>query len=566
MQSFSLAGLRRAALRCRSFRAPRRTAASSSGEGEAWQYNMCKRILNARVYELAKETPLQLAPTLSATLGNGNSVYLKREDLQPVFSFKLRGAYNRIAALSEAERARGIVACSAGNHAQGVAMSATALGIDAVIVMPKATPAIKVNAVRKFAGAAVKLHGESYDEAQAEANQLVEAEGRTLIHPFDDPLVIAGQGTIGLEIVKQTTAIPLHAVFVCCGGGGMLAGIATYIKRVRPEVMVVGVEAADAAGMTASLAAGQLVTLDTVGAFADGAAVKTVGSETFRICRELVDEMVTVTTDEICAAIKDGFMDSRVVLEPAGALAIAGAKKWAREHQAHGSNFVVTTSGANMDFDRLRFVSERADSSETLVAVRIPEAPGSFRKLIAQIEPRNVTEFSYRRIDGVSWASIHLAFQGSGDRDVELVLSQMRAAGYQVHDLRENELAKAHLRGLGGGRAAVPHEHLIRFEFPERPGALSHFLDSLNAGWDVSLFSYRNYGSDIGRVLAGLRAPPGQEGELRTFLSNLRGAGYESVVEEAANPVRTEFLVVPPREPCQATREVDLPSSAPRRA
>ena len=369
--------------------------------------NYLGKILNARVYEVAVETPLQPAPTLSAKLGN--TVLLKREDLQPVFSFKIRGAHNKIASLSREQVARGIVACSAGNHAQGVSLSASTLGIDAVIVMPTATPAIKVDGVRKFGGTVV-LHGNNYDEAQAEAMRRVESEGRTLIHPFDDPLVIAGQGTIGLEVLKQMNGKPLDAIFVCCGGGGMLAGIAAYVKRVRPQVMIIGVEAADGAGMTASLKAGVRTSLETVGTFADGAAVQTIGAETFRICNELVDEMVTVSNDEICAAIKDGFTETRCVLEPAGALAIAGIKKWVASSNVRDMTYVVIASGANMDFDRLRFVSERADASETLMSVEIPEKAGSFRRFISHIEPRNISEFSYRYGDDAR-ASILASFQ-----------------------------------------------------------------------------------------------------------------------------------------------------------
>ena len=548
--------------------------------------NYLGKILNARVYETARETPLQHAPSLSSQLSN--RILLKREDMQPVFSFKIRGAYNKIAQLSPEQLRAGVVACSAGNHAQGVALSATALNTDAVIVMPSGTPSIKVEAVRKLDGN-VKLHGNTYDEAQAEAMRLVETEGRTLIHPFDDPLVIAGQGTIGMEILKQTTGQQLDAIFVCCGGGGMLAGIAAYVKRVRPGVMVIGVEAEDAAGMTASIRAGKRVSLESVGIFADGAAVKTVGEETFRICNELVDEMVTVTTDEICAAIKDGFMDTRCVLEPAGALAIAGVKRWVALTNARKQTYVAIASGANMDFDRLRFVSERADSSETMLSVLIPERPGAFINLISHIYPRNVTEFSYRyderalRSARATSATIYLSFQAKGATaearlaDAERVVAAMRAddlevsgRGHhllnrsapralsprpqpsrspsprplQVTDLRENELAKAHLRHLGGGRAAVPNERLLRFEFPERPGALWHFLESLRgdspegAKWNVSLFQYRNHGADIGRVLTGMQVADEQMPELEAFLDKL---GYTYVME-GENTVAQQFL------------------------
>ena len=506
--------------------------------------NYLGKILNARVYEVSKETPLQYASVLSGQLRN--TVHLKREDLQPVHSFKIRGAYNKIAQLSREQLKAGVVACSAGNHAQGVALSATALETDAVIVMPKGTPGIKVDAVRKR-GATVLLHGDNYDEAQAEAMRLVELEGRTLIHPFDDPLVIAGQGTIGMEILKQMTGKRLDAIFVCCGGGGMLAGVAAYVKRVRPDVMVIGVEASDAAGMTTSIRAGQRTSLDSVGLFADGAAVKTVGAETFRICNELVDDMVTVTTDEICAAIKDGFMDTRCVLEPAGALAIAGVRRWVALTNARDQTYVVTASGANMDFDRLRFVSERADSSETHVSVVIPERPGAFKSLIEHIFPRNVTEFSYRMSDGGSrGAAVFFSFQAQGTNtadkaaDAESLIRTMRSGGLDVTDLGKNELARCHLRSVGGGRANVPHERLIRFEFPERPGALSHFLDSMEqcGTWNVSLFQYRNHGADIGRVLAGLQVPPSEEAELDRWLGQL---GY-TFYHETDNIVAKLFL------------------------
>jgi len=496
--------------------------------------NYLGKILNARVYEVARETPLQLATALSAI--TGNQVFIKREDMQPVFSFKIRGAYNKIAQLSREQLRNGIVACSAGNHAQGVAFSGVKLGVDAVIVMPLTTPAIKVDAVRKLGGQVV-MHGMSYDEAQEEALRRVVEEGRTLIHPFDDPLVIAGQGTIGMEVLKQTTGSPLHAIFVCCGGGGMLAGIAAYVKRVRPDVMVIGVEAEDAAGMTASLRQGARISLDQVGVFADGAAVKTVGSETFRVCNELVDDMITVTTDEICAAIKDGFMDTRCVLEPAGALAIAGVKKFVRQTNARDNTYVVIASGANMNFDSLRFVTERADASETLLSVEIPECPGAFRQLIRRLEPRNVTEFSYRYRDPQR-AMVFVSFQANGPSDVASITSALVADGCQPLDLTENELAKDHTRHLAGGRSDVDNELVYRFEFPERPGALSNFLDSLNGGWNVSMFHYRNHGGDIGRVLAGIQVPHSEHGQFEEFLRQLNYTHYA----ETENIAYTSFL------------------------
>uniref|UniRef100_A0A7S4ES75 Threonine dehydratase n=2 Tax=Chrysotila carterae TaxID=13221 RepID=A0A7S4ES75_CHRCT len=402
--------------------------------------------------------------------------------------------------------------------------------------MPKATPSIKVDAVRKL-GVQPVLHGDNYDEAQAYAMKCVEEEGRTLIHPFDDPLVIAGQGTIGMEILKQTTGTPLHAIFVCCGGGGMLAGIAAYVKRVRPDVMVIGVEAEDAAGMTLSLRRGHRATLDEVGLFADGAAVKTVGSETFRVCHELVDDMVTVSTDEICAAIKDAFMDTRCVLEPAGALAIAGATKWAAATNTRDSTFVVTTSGANMNFDTLRYVSERTDASETLLSVEIPEKPGAFRKLISLLEPRNVTELSYRYRDS-GQAIVYLSFQASCPLDKQKALQALGDDGCQAIDLTDNELAKAHARHLAGGRSSVENEFIYRFEFPERPGALVTFLDTLNAGWNVTMFHYRNHGSDVGRVLAGIQVPTEEKPLFDDFLQRL----HYRYFAETDNPAVKHFF------------------------
>eukprot|EP00978_Attheya_sp_CCMP212_P004856 scaffold10672_cov49-Attheya_sp.AAC.1 len=426
------------------------------------------KILNARVYEAAIETELQEAKNLSSALKN--NIFLKREDTQPVFSFKIRGAYNKMAHLTQAELDMGVVCCSAGNHAQGVALSARKLGCQAVIVMPLATPSIKVNAVRVHGGPTVevRLFGNNYDEAAVEAKRLQKEENMTMIHPFDDPYVIAGQGTIGLEILKARVSGPLDAIFVCCGGGGMLAGIAAYVKRVRPNVKVIGVEAADAAGMTASIREGQVVTLDSVGLFADGAAVKTVGSETFRICNTLVDDMITVDTDQICNAIKLSYNDARVVLEPAGALGVAGMKKYIEENGITGQTMVAITSGANMDFDRLRFVSERADSSERTLAVTIPETPGSFRALYALIWPRNVTEFSYR-FEAKGQAHVLISFQPvmNVDSDFEGVLEGLRKNDFSCYDLSHNDLAKSHVRHLAGGRSNVPHERIFRFDFPE---------------------------------------------------------------------------------------------------
>lgn len=448
------------------------------------------RILTSQVYEAAVETPLTFAANMSQLLGN--EVYLKREDMQPVFSFKIRGAYNRIAKLSEEQRQKGVVTCSAGNHAQGVAMSACKLGIKAVIVMPVATPMIKVDAVRRFGGPTVtiKLHGQNFDAAAAEARRMVQERGLTLIHPFDDEEVIAGQGTIGMEILKKLNGKPLDIIFACVGGGGMLSGIAASVKSLRPDVKVIGVEADDAAGMTESLRLGKVVTLPQVGLFADGAAVRTVGSNTFNLCNELVDEMITVSTDEICAAIKLGFNDTRCVLEPAGALAAAGLVKYARQHNCKNMTMIAIASGANIDFDRLRFVSERADSSETLISVAIPERPGSFRELHSIIYPRNVTEFSYRW-NGSEKANVFVSYQSltgrSLDEDKPVLKEALLSKGYTVTDLSSNEMAKAHARHLAGGRANqydrtsdTQSELVYRFEFPEAPGALNKFLHTLN--------------------------------------------------------------------------------------
>ena len=457
-----------------------------------------------------------------------------------MFSFKIRGAYNRIALLSDEERENGIVCCSAGNHAQGVAYAAKTFGIDAKIVMPVPTPGIKVDGVQEFGGdyAQVILHGDTYDEAAAEAARLVREENRTLIHPFDDPATIAGQGTIGLELVKQMTGKPIDAVFCCVGGGGLLAGVASYMKRVRPEVDIIGVEAADAAAMTASLLAGHRVELDDVGLFADGAAVKLVGEETFRLAQNLVDEMVNVTTDEICAAIKQSFLETRTIMEPAGALGVAGCVKHILETGAKGKTFICITSGANMNFDRLRFVSENSDHSERLICVEIPERPGSFTQLHTLIAPRNVTEFSYRYMEGQN-ASIIMSYQAPFNEDVAVVMEALKNHGFNAFDLSDNEMAKTHARYLAGGRAKVSDERMIRFEFPERPGALKRFLASLGDQYNVSLFHYRNQGSDIGRVLAGIQVP---DGEVEGFESFLETLGYK-YTDETENRVYKQFLL-----------------------
>jgi len=508
------------------------------------------KILSSQVYDIAHDSPLTYASILSTL--TENQIHFKREDTQPVFSFKIRGAYNKIASLSTDLKGRGVVACSAGNHAQGVAMSAARMGIRATIVMPLATPTIKLKAVQRFGGAGVtvKLHGQNYDEAAAEAKRLVVEQGLTMIHPFDDPYVIAGQGTIGKEIVKSFSGRRLDAVFCCVGGGGLLAGVAAYVKSVRPDVMVIGVEADDAAGMTQSLIAGKVVTLPYVGLFADGAAVRTVGSETFRICEALVDAMVTVSTDEICAAIKHGFNDTRCVMEPAGALAIAGMLKYARQKQWKDKAMVAVCSGANMDFDRLRFVSERADGSEMMFSVSIPEQPGAFRTMYQVLYPRVITEFSYRH-DGTAVANNMVSVKGPSavpsEADKQSVMQALRAKGYTVVDLSNNELAKVHLRHMAGGRSfnltqdGKLRELVYRFEFPEAPGALSKFLDSLNftnQGWNISLFHYRNHGGDFGRVLVGILLEPDDIGSFHEFLDKLGYANFD----ETENSTYLQFL------------------------
>ncbi len=497
-----------------------------------------ERILNARVYDVAVESPLDVAYNLSRRLGN--TVLLKREDAQPVFSFKLRGAYNKMARLSEEELQRGVIAASAGNHAQGVALAAQRLGCAAVIVMPVTTPQIKVDAVRGR-GARVVLHGDSYSDAYEFAKALGAEEGQTFIHPYDDPDVIAGQGTIGMEILRQHAA-PIHAVFVPVGGGGLIAGIAAYVKRLRPEIRIVGVEPVDADAMRRSLKLGRRVKLEQVGLFADGVAVKQVGAETFRLCRELVDEVILVNTDAMCAAIKDGFEDTRAILEPAGALAIAGAKAYVARTGVRDQTLVAVASGANMNFDRLRFVAEVAEigeAREAVIAFTIPERPGSFKVFCEQIGRRAITEFNYRYSDAKT-AHVFVGLQVQDGREAEELVSAMRARGIEAEDLSENDVAKQHIRHLVGGRAqGVANEILYRFEFPERPGALLEFLNALSCGWNISLFHYRNHGADYGRVLAGLQVPPKEK---RAFESVLRGLGYR-FSDESGNPAYRLFLV-----------------------
>ena len=496
-----------------------------------------RRILNARVYDVAVKTALELAPGLSAR--SGNHFWLKREDTQPIFSFKLRGAYNHMAQAGARALARGVITASAGNHAQGVALSAKVLGTRATIVMPVTTPRIKIEAVARR-GAELVLHGDTYDEAYDEARRLARARRLTFVHPYDDPDVIAGQGTIGLEILQAASRTP-HAIFVPVGGGGLIAGIAAYVKAVRPDVRIVGVEPVDADAMTRSLAAGRRVRLKHVGLFADGVAVRRVGAETFRLAKRFVDEMVLVDTDAMCAAIKDVFEDTRTLLEPAGALAVAGAKAWAERHRARGKDLVAIASGANTNFDRLRFVAERAEvgeAREALFAVTIPERPGSFKALCTAIGPRNVTELNYRMAGGErAHVFVGLAVHDRGENT--RIVRALADAGFRATDLSDNEMAKLHVRHLVGGPSAqAGHERLYRFEFPERPGALLRFLSHMRSDWNVTLFHYRNHGADHGRVLVGIEVPDDARAGWERFLRTL---GYP-FFDESDNAAYALFL------------------------
>ncbi len=500
--------------------------------------NYLERILTARVYDVAKESPLELAPRLSARLNN--RVLLKREDLQPVFSFKLRGAYNKMVQLPSEVRARGVITASAGNHAQGVALAANKLGIKALIVMPRTTPGIKVSAVRAY-GAKAILHGDTYDEAYLHAQQLAAERELSFVHPYDDPDVIAGQGTVGMEILRQHPDA-LHAIFIPVGGGGLIAGVATYVKQLRPAIRIIGVEPDDAACLHAALRAKRRVVLDQVGIFADGVAVRQVGQEPFRLARKYVDEVVLVSADEICAAIKDIYDDTRSIAEPAGALAIAGMKKYVQSNALRDTNLVAIDSGANVNFDRLRHISERAElgeQREALLAVTIPERPGSFLTFCQTIGHRNITEFNYRYAEARQaqvFAGVELS-DGAQEKDA-LILS-LRDKDYPVIDLTDNEMAKLHVRHLVGGRAVgAQHEILYRFEFPERPGALLKFLTQLGKRWNISLFHYRNHGAAYGRVLVGIQVPQNDKKSFQTFLDEL---GY-LYWDETQNPAYTLFL------------------------
>eukprot|EP01121_Diplochlamys_sp_Union-15-3_P021298 TRINITY_DN8593_c0_g1_i1.p1 TRINITY_DN8593_c0_g1~~TRINITY_DN8593_c0_g1_i1.p1 ORF type:complete len:509 (+),score=84.88 TRINITY_DN8593_c0_g1_i1:94-1620(+) len=498
-----------------------------------------KRVLTARVYDVCIETPLTYAKLLSHRLNN--DIYIKREDLQPVFSFKCRGAYNKLVHLTPEERKQGIVTCSAGNHAQGVALAASKLGVDAKIVMPVVTPSIKVDNVRRLGGNVI-LFGDDFDAASQECQRISKAEGRIIIHPYDDIHVIAGQGTIGMELLRQISDVKLDYVFCCVGGGGLIAGVSAFIKKINPDIKIIGVEAEGADAMDLSLKQGRRVCLNEVALFADGAAVKLVGEKTFEFCKKYVDGMVIVSNDEICATIKDVFEETRVILEPAGSLGVAGIKKYIQENKITNKTFVGIASGANMDFTRLRFVGERAEiglQREVLLAVTIPEKPGSFVKLYNTIYPRSVTEFSYRFSDPHK-AYIYIAFNVQDKSQVKQIINRLEAQEMSVIDITDNEMAKSHARYLVGGRSPrVTNEKLYRFVFPERPGALKKFLDSLKGYWNVSLFHYRNHGADFGKVLCGIQVPPEDSKEFQTFLDEL---GYV-YIDENNNPVYKSFLL-----------------------
>ncbi len=501
-----------------------------------------RQVLTARVYDVAVESPLETARSLSRRVHN--KVLLKREDQQPVFSFKLRGAYNKMVHLSAEQRERGVICASAGNHAQGVALSAHRLGCRAVIVMPVTTPQVKVDAVKGLGGEVV-LHGDSFSDAYAHAVTLEKEQGLTFVHPFDDPYVIAGQGTIGMEILRQHQG-PLDAVFVAIGGGGLISGVASYIKAVRPEVKIIGVQMDDSDAMRQSVSAGERVTLPDVGLFSDGTAVKTVGEETFRITRELVDDFVSVDTDAVCAAIKDVFVDTRSIVEPAGAMAVAAIKQYVAAHKTKGQTYAAILCGANMNFDRLRFVAERAEvgeEREALFAVTIPEERGSFKRFCALIGelpggPRNVTEFNYR-ISNAAKAHVFVGLTTHGKGESVRIANSFTRHGFEALDLTHDDLAKGHIRHMVGGHSALAQdERLLRFIFPERPGALMKFLSSMRPNWNITLFHYRNQGADYGRILVGLQVPKADDKAFKAFLSTL---GYPCV-EETANPVYRLFL------------------------
>ena len=496
-----------------------------------------ERILKARVYDVAQETPLEKAARLSERLNN--KVLLKREDVQSVFSFKLRGAYNKMAQLSPQLLKRGIIAASAGNHAQGVALGAKELGTTAMIVMPVTTPQVKIDAV-KARGGIVVLHGDTYDDACAHAKQLEIEKNLTFIHPFDDPDVIAGQGTIGMEILRQYQK-PIHAIFVAIGGGGLISGIAAYIKRLKPDIKIIGVEPVDADAMSQSLAKGERVRLPQVGIFADGVAVRQVGEETFRLCQEYLDDILLVSTDDTCAAIKDVFEDTRSILEPAGALAIAGAKAYVEKEGITGETLVAIACGANMNFDRLRFVAERAELGErreAVFAVTIPERPGSLGKFCDTLGNHSISEFNYRIADA-NKAHIFVGVKIKNRADADAIAQSFTQSGFETLDLTDDELAKMHLRHMVGGKSPLSHNELLyRFEFPERPGALTNFVSAMSPAWNISLFHYRNHGADYGRIVVGMQVPPEEMDQWETFLDSL---GYR-YWDDSDNPAYKLFL------------------------
>jgi len=496
-----------------------------------------ERILTARVYDVAVESPLELAPNLSTRINN--QLFLKREDVQDVFSFKVRGAYNKMVKLSPAALERGVVTASAGNHAQGVALAAQRLNCRATIVMPVTTPQIKLQAV-EARGATVVSFGDSYDEAYAHAHEFAEKNQVTFVHPYDDPDVIAGQGTIGMEILRQHPG-EIHAIFAPIGGGGLISGVAAYVKRLYPEIRIIGVEPVDADSMYQSLKKNRRVRLPRVGLFADGVAVKQVGVETFHLCRELVDEILLVDTDAICAAIKDVFEDTRAILEPSGALSIAGAKAYAKREGIRGKNLIAIASGANMNFDRLRHVSERAElgeQREAVMAVTIPEEPGSFKKFCAMLGPRSITEFNYR-FAGSKEAHVFVGVSVKNREEAAKLIKDLESNGLRTEDLSDNEMAKLHIRHLVGGHARdVKNEIVYRFEFPDRPGALMQFLNSMSHHWNISLFHYRNHGADYGRVLVGMEVPPEEKADFKAFLAQLDNRYWD----ETQNPAYKLFL------------------------
>lgn len=496
-----------------------------------------KRILTSKVYDVAVESPLETATLLSQRISN--TVMLKREDTQAVFSFKLRGAYNKMANLPAAALNRGVIAASAGNHAQGVALAASRLGCRAVIVMPTTSPLVKIEAVRRLGGEVV-LAGESFTDAYQHAQKLEKTEKLTFVHPFDDPDVIAGQGTVGMEILRQHPG-PIDAIFVAIGGGGLIAGVAAYVKQLRPEIKIIGVQTEDSDAMVRSVRAGRRVQLNDVGLFSDGTAVKLVGAETFRLTRKYVDDFVVVNTDAICAAIKDVFQDTRSVLEPAGAMAVAGAKQYAAEHKLKGKTLIAVACGANMNFDRLRFVSERAEVGEmreAVFAVTMPEQRGSFRRFCELVGDRSVTEFNYR-ISDADRAHVFVGLQVSSPSEPGKIATHFRRNGFDTLDLTHDEMAKTHLRHMVGGRSVLAENELLyRFEFPERPGALMRFLNAMKPDWNISLFHYRNQGADYGRILIGIQVPPADKKQFKAFVTEL---GYPHW-NETDNPAYKLFL------------------------